>query len=157
MAIKSYLKIEGVKGEATLTHAGEIEVLDWSWGIKQSGTAHHSTGATGGAADVHDLIVTKRIDMATPNLYKFCHQGKDLKKAVLTFMKKSGDADIEYLKITMKGPVIISSVQTAGLLPDDTFTETLGLNFASVTVEYTPQGATHAGGGAVSADIEIAK
>ena len=39
------LNIDGVKGESVVKgHAGEIDVLEWSWGMNQSGTTHIGTG-----------------------------------------------------------------------------------------------------------------
>ena len=41
MAVDMFLKIGDIKGEsADDKHAGEIDVLAWSWGMSQSGTTH---------------------------------------------------------------------------------------------------------------------
>ena len=42
MAVDMFLKIAGIKGESAdgSTHKDEIDVLAWSWGMSQSGTAH---------------------------------------------------------------------------------------------------------------------
>ena len=45
MAVDMYLKLTGIDGESSdSTHAGEIDVLAWSWGASQSGTMHLGTG-----------------------------------------------------------------------------------------------------------------
>jgi type VI protein secretion system component Hcp len=53
MAVTICLKIDGVEGESSIAkHEGEIDVLSWNWGMTQSASAHISTGAGSGSADV---------------------------------------------------------------------------------------------------------
>ncbi|MGV8719825.1 type VI secretion system receptor/chaperone Hcp, partial [Pseudomonas aeruginosa] len=48
MAVDMFIKIGDVKGESKdKTHAEEIDVLAWSWGMSQSGSMH--MGGGGGA------------------------------------------------------------------------------------------------------------
>ncbi len=48
----------------------------------------HSARAPGaGSADVHDLTITKYVDLATPMLVQECFNGTDHGRAVLTVMK----------------------------------------------------------------------
>jgi len=56
MAVDMFLKIDDIEGESVDdVHAGEIDILSWSWGMSQSGTTH--TGPGGGAGKVN-LILT---------------------------------------------------------------------------------------------------
>lgn len=165
MAVSICLRLgpdkKNLKGESVITkHENEIDVLAWNWGLTQSGTAHRSTGAGAGSANVHDLTITKYVDFATPMLVQECFNGTDFGETVLTFLKVGGGKgnQVEYLKITMSGTVMISSVTSGGSAGgDDSFTETVTLNFASVKVDYTSQTANQGKGATVSGNFDIAK
>ncbi len=139
MAVEAFLKIDGIDGESPASgHEDEIDVLSWSWGAHQSGTMHHGRGGGTGKVSVQDLAVTKWVDKATPNLWKYCCNGQHKGEAVLTVRKAGGDAPVEYLKITMED-VLISNVQTSSGTGEERMTETVSLNFAKFKMEYTPQ------------------
>ena len=79
MAMDMFLKIGALKGEAQDDkHKEEIDVLAWSWGFAQSGSAH--IGAGGGSGKVN---------------------------VVLT-VRKAGENPLEYLIITMEDVLISS-------------------------------------------------
>jgi type VI secretion system secreted protein Hcp len=41
MAVDMFLKLDGVNGESKdKVHGKEIDVLSWSWGMTNSGSAH---------------------------------------------------------------------------------------------------------------------
>ncbi len=55
MAVDMFLKIDDVEGESVDdVHAGEIDVLSWSWGMSQSGTTHGGPG--GGTSNSHKFL-----------------------------------------------------------------------------------------------------
>jgi len=138
MAADMFMKIEGVKGEAQdKTHKDEIEVLTWSWGMSQSGTAHIGRGAGAGKVNVRDVSFTKYVDMSSTELMVSCCNGKHFKEALLT-VRKAGEHPVEYIKIKME-QVIITSISTGGSRGEDLLTEEVTLNFARVGVEYTSQ------------------
>ena len=145
MSIDAFLKLDGVKGESVIKgHAGEIDVLAWSWGLSQSGTTHMGTGGGAGKVSVQDLSFTHSVDSSTPNLMQACCNGKHFKEALLT-VRKAGEVPVEYLKVTMKD-LIVTSVSTGGSGGEDRLTENVTLNFAEVKVQYTPQDEKGAGG-----------
>jgi type VI secretion system secreted protein Hcp len=161
MGVTICLKLDGVPGESLVAkHKDEIDVLSWNWGLTQSASAHVSTGAGTGSADVKDLTITKYLDKSSPNLIKNCFIGANHKDAVLSVMKatgKGGDA-ITMVKITMAGPVFISSVHTGEHGDNDRFVETVSLNFATVKFEYTGQKADQSADATVgSGDLKIAE
>jgi type VI secretion system secreted protein Hcp len=159
MAFKICLKIGDIKGESgTAGHIGDIDVLSWNWGLTQSASAHIGTGGiASGSADVKDLTITKYVDKATPSLLQACFRGSNQKEAVLTVIKASGDSAIEFVKITMSGTVVVSSVKTGDPLPNDMYSETVTLNFANVKFEYKPQLADHTEGAVSTAEFDIPK
>jgi len=138
MAMDMFIKIADLKGEAQDDkHKEEIDVLAWSWGFNQSGSAHMGGGAGAGKVNVHDLSFTKHIDKSSPDLYLSCCNGKHLDKAVLT-VRKAGENPLEYLIITMED-VIISSISPGGSGGEDRLAESVTLNFARVKVNYKEQ------------------
>ena len=138
MAMDMFLKIGTLKGESRdKAHAGEIDVLAWSWGMSNSGSAHLGGGMGAGKANVQDLSFTKYIDKSSPDLMLSACNGKHFDKAVLT-VRKAGEKPLEYLIITMT-EVMITSVSTGGSGGEDRLTENVTLNVAKVEVNYTEQ------------------
>lgn len=141
MAMDIFMKINGVTGEsADDKHKGEIDVLAWSWGMSNHGTAHMGTGAGAGKVSVNDLSFTKHIDFGSTALQLACCNGKHFTDAVLT-VRKAGESPLEYLKITMND-LMVTSVSTGGSGGEDRLTENVTLNFAKVKVEYQKQKST---------------
>lgn len=150
MAVDMFLKLDDVKGESKDSkHKEEIDILAWSWGMSQSGSTHLGSGGGAGKVAVQDLSLTKYVDKASPNLVKFCCNGKHFKEGLLT-VRKAGEKPVEYIKITMK-EVIISSVSTGGSGGEDRLTENVTLNFADFKLEYTPQKDDGSAGSAIEA------
>ena len=150
-----FLKIEGVKGESVDdAHKDEIDVLSWDWGMSQTGTTQIGTGGGAGKVSVQDLSFTKYVDKSTPTLMKYCCNGKHFDEAVLT-LRKAGESPLEYFKLTIN-KVLITSISTGGSAGEDQLTENLTLNFAEMTVDYTPQKADGSSDAAVTIGWNIA-
>lgn len=148
MAVDMFIKIGDIKGESKDgSHADEIDVLAWSWGLSQSGTAHSGTGSGAGKVNVQDLSLTKWVDSSSTALMMASCKGTHIKEAKLT-VRKAGDKPLEYIKITLQD-VLVSSVQTGGSGGEDRLTENVVLNFGKFKVEYTIQ-AKEGGAGATS-------
>lgn len=145
MAMDMFLTLEPIKGESRdKTYKDKIDVLAWSWGMSNSGSAQVGGGMGAGKVNVQDLSVTKWIDAASTDLMKSCCNGKHFKEAKL-IVRKAGEKPLEYLIVTMND-VIITSVSTGGSGGEDRLTENVSLNFAKVKVKYTVQEATGAAG-----------
>jgi type VI secretion system secreted protein Hcp len=158
MAVDMFIKIGDIKGEsADGSHGGEIDVLAWSWGASNSGTAHQGTGAGAGKVNVQDLSFTKWVDLSTCKLLTATCSGKHYPEATLV-VRKAGENPLEYLKIKMTD-VLITSVQTGGSGGEDRLTENVTLNFAKVAVDYQAQKKDGAGGekGSMTWDIPANK
>ena len=138
MARDQFIKLGDLKGESKdKTHKDEIDVLTWSWGVSNSGSAHTGGGAGSGKVHVNDLTFTKLIDKASPNLFLYCCNGKHIDRATLT-VRKAGENPLEYLLITVE-ELIVTSVSTGGSGGEDRLTENVTLNFARVKVNYKEQ------------------
>lgn len=156
MATDMFLKIDGIKGDATdKVHKDEIEVLTWSWGVTQTGTMHAGPGGGAGKANVQDLTLTKWIDRATPILFKHALKGIHIKEAQLT-VRKAGGKPLEYVKLKLH-EAIITSVQTGGSGGDERLTETVAINFAKLEFDYVPQKGDGSGDAEIPVTWNIAK
>lgn len=133
-----YLKLSSVKGESTDSkHAGEIDVISWSWNASNSGSFHMGPGGGSGKATISDLNIVKFVDASSTELMKACLTGKHFEEAKLT-VRKAGDKPLEYMIITIK-KVLVTGVQAAGSQAADRLQETIALNFAEVKVDYDTQ------------------
>ncbi len=156
MAVDCFLKLDDIKGEsADSKHAGEIDVLAWSWGASQ--TASFQTGTGGGTAKVavQDLTITKAVDRASPTLWGLVHSGKPIKQGQLT-QRKAGGTQLEFLIINIEDAVI-SSMTNNNPVGAEALTETLTLNFARVKYAYTPQKPDGSADAGVKFGYDIAK
>ena len=155
MAVDMFLKITGVKGESKdKKHGKEIDVLAWSWGLSNSGSAHVGGGAGAGKVNVQDLSFTKYIDSSTPDLLLSACNGKHYDEALLT-VRKAGEHPVEYIKIKLT-EVLITSISTGGSGGEDRLTENVTLNFAKVHFDYTPQDDKGAAATAIPMQWDIA-
>jgi len=145
MAVDIFMKIGDVKGEAQDDkHAGEIDVLAWSWGLSQSGVGGTGSGSGAGKVNVQDMSFTKWVDKSSPDLMLACCNGKHYPEATLV-VRKAGENPLEYITIKME-EVLISSVATGGSGGEDRLTENVSLNFSKVEVKYVEQKADGSAG-----------
>lgn len=155
MAQDIFLKINGIDGESQdSSHKNEIEVLAWTWDIKQQSNMHAGSGGGAGKATVSDLTFEHFIDRASPNLMKYCLTGKHINEALLV-VRKAGGNPLEYLKITMTD-VLVTKVSPSGSVLDEvSMRESVALSFAKIKQEYVVQNAQGGSGGAVTAGYDI--
>jgi type VI secretion system secreted protein Hcp len=136
-AVDYFLKIDGIPGESKDSrHAGEIDVLSFSWGVAQTGTSSAGGGGGAGKAVFQDISFTTAMNKASPKLFQACASGEHIKEAVLTAVKTDKKDKQEYMIIKMTD-VLVSSYQTggsSGQVPVDQFS----LNYAKIEIEYRP-------------------
>src|SRR5215472_15045897 len=126
-----FLKIDGVEGESTDDkHKGEIDVMSFSWGVNNSGSAGQGGGQGTGKSFAQDMSFTKVHDKASPVLYIACATGQHFKSATLV-CRKAGGGQQEYLKISL-GDVLVSSFVTHGTGGDEIIpVDQVTLNFGN--------------------------
>jgi type VI secretion system secreted protein Hcp len=136
MAVDVFLKIGDVKGESIDSkHAGEIDVLSWSWGVSNSGSGALGGGHGSGKANFGDLNFMHALDKSSPVLLKACAMGDHFPEATLV-SRKAGKGQQDYLIIKMK-EVFITSVQPSG--SSEHPMESVSISFGHVDLEYKPQ------------------
>jgi len=139
----AYLQI-GTKGEVNgeckdAEFSNWIEVLSWSWGARQLGTASHGVGLGASKVSLNDFSFTMHFCAASPVLLLSCCTGHHYKEAILVMRKPTGKdgGQQKFLEFTFKD-VLVSSYQTGGS-GEDLPVENLSLNFTSVQQEYFTQ------------------
>lgn len=148
----AFLMLDRVKGESNdEKYKGHMEILSWSWGMSNSGSAHRGQGAGVGATHVSDVSISKRVDTSTPTLMFFCMTGEHIPKGKI-IIRKAGGSKLEYYIVEME-EILISGVQNAGHGPD--MTESLSFNFAKFKMKYVPQLASGGGGSPVPVGYDI--
>jgi type VI secretion system secreted protein Hcp len=133
-----FLKLTNIKGEALDSkHKDEIEVLSWSFGASQAGSAHGGTGSGTGKVSIQDLTITHYVDQSSTDLLKHLTSGKHIDEGMLT-VRKAGGTAVEYLKLKMV-QVMVTHISNGGGAGQDRVTENITLNFRKFTQIYTAQ------------------
>src|SRR5215831_10842790 len=103
MAVDMFLKLDGIEGESKdHKHAGEIELLSFSWGVSNSSQVGCAGGGGGaGKANFSSFSFMKRVDSATPQLMLSCATGEHIKSGLIT-VRKAGEKPVEFLKIKLE-------------------------------------------------------
>ena len=136
MAVDTFLKLGDIKGESKDSkHAGEIDVLSWSFGVSQTGTMGVGGGGGAGKANFSDINIMHALDKASPVLMTKCATGEHIKEATLV-SRKAGKGQQEYLIIKMND-ILVTSVQPSG--SSEHPMESVSLNFSKIVIEYKPQ------------------
>jgi type VI secretion system secreted protein Hcp len=168
-----FLKLDGIDGESQDSKMkGQIDVLSFSFHALQGGTSAVGGGGGKGRVALGDVVITKNIDKASPALFQYCCSGQPITKAVMT-SRKAGKDQQPYYVVTMTD-VLVSSHATgytsgtgstgsaAPLIPgrsnvvsnipaDDWLaTETITLNYSTISIAYSEQGADGSVKGAIT-------
>jgi Type VI secretion system effector, Hcp len=73
-----FVGIAEIKGDSVATkHAGEIDVMSWSWGVSNAGSA-------GSRSTFQHLTITKTVDSSSPKLVLASARGQSFKEIVLS-------------------------------------------------------------------------
>jgi type VI secretion system secreted protein Hcp len=128
-----------IKGESQDDkHKDDIEVLSWSWGMQ--GKPSLGGGGASGKATMRELKIVKRVDKASTALMGALRSNEVIKEGVLT-LRKTGKAQLEYLKITIaQGRVLSLEIEAGDTTGSSTVVEHVSFSFNKIQVDYTPQG-----------------
>jgi len=154
-----FLKLDGIDGESQdQKHKNEIDVMSFSWGEKQTGTAYQGGGMGSGKVQMNDFTFTMTVNKASPKLLLNCANGAAIKTALLT-CRKAGKDQQEYYKITMTD-LLVSSYVTAGGYQTGAIagqaelpvpTDHISLNYSTIKFDYCAQKADGTLDGAITA------
>jgi len=141
-----FLRLDGIKGEAQdQIRKDEIDVVAFNWAVDQVGVQNKDGGGGSGKTFVHDIVVLKLLDFATPALILNCVTGRHIKDGQITLRKVNGGKPLEFLKIKLED-ILITNVSEELSGPDsEQIRESVSLNFSRFFVEYSEQDAGGAG------------
>lgn len=149
-----FLKLADIPGESLdSTHKDWIDIMSWSWGLSNPSASSATGGAGAGKVRFHDLVITKLVDKASPQLLLACASGKHIKTAKVVARKAGGEHD--YLIYTFQN-LLCSSDKISGSGTNFP-TEEITLNFSQVHVEYHQQNADGKLGSAIGGGWDIVK
>lgn len=109
-----------------------IELESFSWGATNATTIGSATGGAGaGKVKFNELTISKKVDKASPTIFKTSAMGAHYQTATLT-LRKAGEKT-PYMTYTME-TVFVTNVTYSGDSPN-VATETVTFVFGKVTVE----------------------
>jgi type VI secretion system secreted protein Hcp len=152
-----FLKVDGAPGESMDDkHKDECEILSFSFGATQTGTAAFGKGLGAGKVQMHDFSFVMKANKAGPKLFLKCATGEGIPKAILV-CRKAGKDQQDYLKYSFSD-LIISSYQEAGQGGNDPIPlQSVSFNFSKIEIEYKEQNADGSLGGTTRAEFDLKK
>jgi type VI secretion system secreted protein Hcp len=132
----TYIKFDGIDGDVTAAGFEKfIEVLQFSWGVTQTGTLASGSGAGTGRTSFQDFHFQHNVDRASPKLMQACALGTQISTAEVDFLKTG--ASTPYLKIRLQN-VLITGLEFSGS-GDLVAAEDVGFTFGKIEYDFTPQ------------------
>lgn len=132
-AQSGYLKIGNINGESTeRAHKDWILIEGFSQGIA---AAEANTGAARlrATAIFEDLMITKKIDKATPKLMELCAKGQVIPELELDMVTPNGRL---YYKITLNNVSIKSIRTTTSSDANRALVDEISFSYSKITWEY---------------------
>jgi type VI secretion system secreted protein Hcp len=126
-------------------HEGEIDITSIDWSMSQASNMQQGSGRTSSRAMINPVGITKVYDASSPYLSLACMQGKAFDEIVISFRQDSGEAHLDYLKITLTN-VVISSYSLNGSAMGEEISDAISFSFEKVKVLYTIQADDHSSG-----------
>ena len=156
MAVHLLLKLANVEGEAqTDGFEKQIELDSFSWAFHNSSTPH-GAGRGAGKVEAHGIVCTKKVDKASPKLFKAITTGEHFKDAILTALKAGGAKNVAFMKFEFD-QLFVDLNESGSNGDGDVPRESLNFQFGKVTVTYNEQKADGTTGAATVASYDFAK
>ena len=117
---------------------GQIEVVDWNWGM----TAPSAVGGTRTArTQLSDLKLVKRVDKASTAMMSVMKNNELLTTAVLSIRKAGGTNPLPYLVITLSNARLSAYSVESDISENGApvLTENWSLSFKSIQIDHTVQ------------------
>jgi type VI secretion system secreted protein Hcp len=140
-AFDAFIKIGDIKGEVTTkTHLEWIDGYSFQYGVSNQ-TSFNTGGGGAGKAVASEVVLTKRLDAASPKLFLACAMGTLVPEVKIELVKPDGSGTLRtFYRITLTD-VFVSSLSNSGADGDDVVGESVSLNYAKIKVEYYQQDA----------------
>ena len=138
----AHLKLGDIKGESKhKDHKDEVELLSFSLGGNQAGTAGFGGGMGAGKVAMHDIHCVARLDKGTAHFFHGMASGKHFDQGTITCRKAGGQQE-KFLVLELKD-LLISSFQMGGSPGGDALPSVqFSLNCGTISIEYLEQDST---------------
>lgn len=139
-----FIKIDGIDGECTVAgHEAAIEALSLTQNISNPVNLPMSASGSqsGGQASIGEFHFVKKLDIASPVLFKDCCKGSNHPTAKIEICRQVGDSDerITYQQFDLNDVYIMSyNVGAATKGSDEVPIEEVTIGFAKINAKYIP-------------------
>ena len=133
-----YMKYGDIAGAVTTDGFKDwIQVNSFQWGVGRGVTSPHGSEDTreGSEPSVSEIVVTKRMEKASPKLWQDAVGGDFSAKVTIVFTSTTKDKVESYLQYEFTDTGLSGYSVSAG--SDDPPQESLSLNFAKVSWKYS--------------------
>ena len=133
-----YMKFGDISGSVTTDGFKDwIQVNSFQWGVGRGVTSPHGSEDTreGSEPSVSEVVVTKRMEKASPKLWQDAVGGDFSSSVTIKFTSTTKDKVESYLEYEFTNTGLSGYSVSAG--GDDAPQESLSLNFAKVTWKYS--------------------
>jgi type VI protein secretion system component Hcp len=125
------LQIEGLIGDM-----GPFEVMSFSWGVSNTGSASGGSGTGAGKVKFKELTLTKYADAQSPRIQFACASGQRIESAVINLTDNRGNSILQYELVDVT--VAHSDIDVGGA--SDAPVEEVALAFGAVRMMVGNQG-----------------
>lgn len=141
MAMDLFIQIDTWIGESEDKQFTQwVDVLAWSWGGSQSGTASMGGGMGGGKVNMQNFSFTKFTDILSPKLWQHLCKGTHIPEIKFR-ARKAGGTPFVYMELDFKD-AIVTGVSTGGSGGEDRTTENVTFDYKEYKLKYYKQGKT---------------
>lgn len=139
MALDIFLKMQDIAGESIdAAHRGEIDVIEFGFGMSQSGSLS-SMGSGAGKGTIQELSITKFLDRSTPLLMRALMKGTHISEMTLS-VRQADSADLhDHYQIILE-ETMLGSYRMTPEVKDERCMENWSIAFRKMRVVYRPQG-----------------
>lgn len=157
--LTGYLEVPDIPGESRRAeHEDQIDIHDVSWGVSRPASAALGSGRTQSSAHISDFTFSKYFDASSTYLALATMQGKSFDEIVFYARKDSGDAHLDYLKVTLTNCVLTNYSMSSSSSDASTqlIKETISIAAEKINVVYTVQADDHSAGDEHEIEYDVA-
>jgi type VI secretion system secreted protein Hcp len=136
MGTDVFITFDGMPGESKdKEHAGWCDALSFEQGLTNSAISHIGSGGGTGSADLHDVVVTKLLDKASPKLAQAGYQGLIVKNVKIHITRMLSGGAKTYYTCELTDAVISSYNLNASI--DHAPVEEVSIGYRTMNATYT--------------------
>lgn len=141
-----FITFDGMPGESkNKGHEGWSDALSFSQGLTSSASAHIGSGGGTGTTDLHDVVVTKPLDKASPKLAQAGYQGTFVKNVKIHITRSTAAGSKTCYTCELTNALVSSyHLNTAA---DHAPVEEISLAYSTMNTTYTEYDAAGAAKG----------